>query len=83
MVMRRAFLGALIHMRQDTEAKLRIFIEYLTFRHVVTEVGIDKLFIFEDVLQECADLLATCGARIGLEKAVTCSRKLFKRMAHK
>ncbi|TMJ71606.1 MAG: hypothetical protein E6G73_14420 [Alphaproteobacteria bacterium] len=71
MIVRLAFLGALIHMAEDAEAELGILVQNLPLRSVLGQVLTHELRIGTRVLDESADLFAALGPGLGGEEAVT------------
>ena len=82
MIVRIATLGVMVDMTKNTEAYLGIFVQDLSFGHVVGQRGRDKFLILEDLLQQLAYLLAPSRAWILLQNAMAVGGELLKRMRH-
>jgi hypothetical protein len=82
MIVRLAVSGAVIDVTQNAETEFGILIEDLTFGYIVTKVSGDKSIVFQDILDQRANLLAALSARIGGQYAVTFSGKLIECVAH-
>src|SRR5690242_3969673 len=82
-IVRLAFLGALIDMAEDAEAELGILVENLPLRPGLGQVLTDELRIGARLLDESADLFAALGPGLGGEDAVTIGRELFERIGHR
>jgi hypothetical protein len=82
MVVWRGLSGAMVHVGEDAEAKLRVFIEDLALRHIVAEVGGDEVIVLQHVLQQRADLLPAGGSWVGLQGIVTGGGELLERVGH-
>jgi hypothetical protein len=82
MIVRLAVSGAVIDVTQNAETKFGIFVEDLPFGHVVTKVSRDKSVVFEDLLDERANLFAALSSRIAGQYTVTFSGKLFECIRH-
>src|SRR4030095_10830072 len=63
MVMRLAFLGAVIDMAEDAEAELRVLVKDFPLRPVLGQVLADEFGIGASLLDERADLLSALTAR--------------------
>jgi hypothetical protein len=82
-VVRIALLLALVDVSQDAEAELRIFVEDLAFGDLVADVRGDERLVRENVLDDRAHFLATGGAGIVRERALTGGRELLESPAHR
>src|SRR5947208_1896492 len=82
-IVRLAFLGALIDMAEDAEAELGILVENLPLRPVLRQVLTDELRIGARLLDESADLFAALGPGLGGEDAVTIGGELFECIGHR
>ena len=59
MVVRRAFPGARVGMREDTEAEFRVLIKDFALWHIVAKMRCDELLVLQYLLEECTHLLPT------------------------
>ena len=55
MIVRIGFSGAMAHVRADAETQLGIFVNHLTIRRVLIEIGGQELFILEHFLHQLAN----------------------------
>ena len=82
MIMRFAIPGAVIDVTQNAETKFRILVEDLAFGYIVTKVSGDESIVFDDILDQRADLLSALSTRIAGQYAVTFSGKLLECIGH-
>src|SRR5204862_3897828 len=83
MIVRLAFLSALVHMAEDAEAELGILVQNLPLRSVLGQVLTHELRIGARLLDESADLFAALGPGLGGEEAVTIGGELFECIGHR
>jgi hypothetical protein len=81
-IVRLAFSGTVVDMGENAEPELRILIEDLPLRNVVTEMSGDESVILQNLLDERADFLAALDTGIVRQDAMTRIRKLRESVAH-
>ena len=82
MIVRRAFLRALMDVGEDAEAELRILVQHLALRPAVDEVRLRERRVDQDVPDYRADLLAALGAAVRRQDVTTGRRELLERVSH-
>ena len=78
MIVRRAASRPLVHVGQDAEAKLGVFIENLTLWHMIAEVGGDEVVVLQHFLQERTYLLPPGRARVSFQDAMAVGSELLE-----
>src|SRR5262249_17923030 len=81
-IVRLAFLGAVVDVGEYAEAELRVFVENLPLRHVVAEMPGHEAVALQQVLDERAHFLAPFATGILREDAVTPVGELLEAIAH-
>ncbi len=82
MIVRRALFGALVVMRQDDEAQLRILVQDLALGHVVGQRGCDEALVLQGRTQQFAHFLAPRRSRLGIQNAAAIRGELLYRDSH-
>src|SRR5207249_1078376 len=82
-IVRVALFDAVVHVGEDAEAELRIFVEDLALWHVVADVCGDERVVLQDVLDDLADLLAPRRPGLLGERALTGGAELLQSPAHR
>src|SRR5262245_66558102 len=82
MIVRIALAGPAVDVAEDAEAQLRVGVEDLALRHVVTQVPGDERVILQRVLDQTAEALAPGRAGIGGEDVVGGRRERLEGVGH-
>jgi hypothetical protein len=69
-------------MAENAEAELRVFVQDFALGSVVAEMRLDKIFVFQHLLDQRAHLLASLDLRILLEDPPAFRRKLLEAIPH-
>src|SRR5580704_12242462 len=81
-IVRVALPRASVNVGQDAEAELRVLVEDLALRHVVTQVRGDERVVLQHVLHEGAHLLAARGTGIRGQDVVGGGGERLERVSH-
>ena len=81
-IVRRAFLGIVMHVRQDAKPQLGVLVQDFPLRHLVPQMRRHERVVLQHLPQQLTDSLPARRAGVGFQNVVTRSGKGFQRMPH-
>src|SRR6267143_99330 len=79
MIVRRRILRAVVRVREDAEAELRVLVKEVPFRRLVVQTGLNEAFIQQGSLETRAELAPPGRSRILLENVAAFACELLQR----